>query len=162
MNAIVADNTNDEISSLLIPMAHCKLVLPTVSVAEMIPYQSPQTGQLGTTTDVPDWLSGSLAWRGIQVPMVSFELLNTEPAAQVKVDSHIIILNTTGVSSGLNFICMVTQGIPRLKRVTADGITEIKDAMVKEYWQMEVHLLEEKAVIPDIAKIERACVSILG
>ena len=154
MNAPAIANT-DEIPSLLIPMMHCKLILPAVSVAEMVPYQLPQERHSMVAEDLPDWYLGNLAWRGISIPMVSFELLNAEPAAQPKADSHIVILNNTGASPQLKFICMATQGIPRLNRVAFDDITEVNNAKLKKYWQIEAYIAGEKAVIPDLEKIEK-------
>jgi len=65
---------SDEIPSLLLPIADGKLLLPTVSVAEMLPYKSPQKPKVESAIgEIPEWYIGDLIWRGIMVPMISFE-----------------------------------------------------------------------------------------
>lgn len=154
--------TTNEIPSLLVPMAKEKLILPTVSVAEMIPYQAPQARHTVVYDTIPDWYLGSLRWRGIAVPMLSYELINGDMAPEISPHSQILILNNTGMSSRLPFICMPTQGIPRLSRVAANEISEKTDAYVKEYDQMHVYVAGEQAVIPDVSKLEQVCINMLG
>ncbi|MGH1439960.1 MAG: chemotaxis protein CheW [Cellvibrionaceae bacterium] len=154
-------NTN-EIPSLLVPMADSKLVLPTVSVAEMIPYQAPQARQTVVFDTIPDWYLGSLNWRGISVPMLSYEALNGDVAPEILPFSQILILNNTGVNAQLPFLCLPTQGIPRLSRVAMNEISQNTEAYIKEYDQMHVYVAGEQAVIPDVAKLEHTCVSMLG
>ena len=160
MNSPLAttENDNKEIPSLLIPIANCKLVLPTVSVAEMIPYSSP----ILPSTDMPDWFLGHLQWRQTQVPMVSYERLNGEPLADIKPESQLIILNNTGVSADLPFFCMPTQGIPRLSRVAMNEISDNTAVEAREYDEMQVFVAGEQAVLPDVSKIEKVCAQLLG
>jgi chemosensory pili system protein ChpC len=157
-----SDSNTNEIPSLLVPMLDHKLVLPTVSVAEMTPYQTPQPRQPVAVDDVPDWYLGSFSWRGIMVPMVSYELLNSGNLAPVKPESQIIILNNTGVNQNLPFVCLPTQGIPRLSRVAVNEISENTHSQRDEYDQMHVFVAGEEAVIPDVTKIEMACANLFG
>jgi chemosensory pili system protein ChpC len=155
------DNSN-EIPSLLIPMTHYKLVLPTVSVAEMIPYQAPKPYASLNDKVLPDWFLGTLLWRGTSVPMVSFEKINKQLAAPINPESQILIMNNTGVSNHLPFICMPTQGIPRLSRVAMNEISQNTQISVLEYEVMQVFVAGEQAVIPDVSKLEQTCTELLG
>ena len=67
--------TANELATLLIPMSGEQLVLPNVTVAEIIPYIEPQAHN-----DKPDWYLGVFNWRNIDVPLVSFETINGESA----------------------------------------------------------------------------------
>ena len=157
----VSSEGTTEIPSLLVPMSGCKLVLPTVSVAEMVVYQAPQVS-LDSSSETPQWFLGNFLWRGVQVPMVSYEVLNNDNLPSIKDDSQLIILNRTGVDSKLNFICMPTQGIPRLSRVAANEISENTRLSAKLYDQMQVFVAGEQAAIPNIEKIEKECEKFLG
>ena len=161
---VIVENDDDtsEIPSLLTPMFHQKLVLPTVNVAEMVSYQLPQTSPNIAVGEVPVWYLGDLSWRGINVPMISYEAINGEEIATVQSESQIVILNNTGVNSKLPFFCMPTQGIPRLSRIAMNEISENKQALCREYDLMLVSVAGEKAVIPDISKLEEACADMLG
>ncbi len=157
----VSSDSATEIPSLLVPMGTYKLVLPTVSVAEMVAYQAPQVN-LESSSETPSWFLGNFLWRGVQVPMVSYEVLNSDSLPNVKADSQLVVLNCTGVNSQLKFICMPTQGIPRLSRVAANEISENTRVNAKDYDQMQVFVAGEQAAIPNIEKIERECVRLLG
>jgi chemosensory pili system protein ChpC len=150
-----------EISSLLVPMHGYKLVLPTVSVAEMVAYQAPQVNR-EHRSEVPQWFLGNFLWRGIQVPMISYEVLNNDTLPTIKNDSQLVILNRAHNDSRLNFICMPTQGIPRLSRVAVNEISENTRVSAKLYDQMQVFVAGEQAAIPDIEKIQRECEKLLN
>ncbi len=157
----VSSDSTTEIPSLLVPMGAYKLVLPTVSVAEMVAYQAPQVN-LESSSETPPWFLGNFLWRGVQVPMISYEVLNSGNLPSVKDDSQLVVLNCTGVNNQLKFICMPTQGIPRLSRVAANEISENTRVDAKNYDQMQVFVAGEQAAIPDLEKIERECVRLLG
>lgn len=164
---VSSDNDNgasgaNEIPSLLVPVGGTKLVLPTVSVAEMVPYQAPQARDKTVVETIPEWYLGTFNWRGVRVPMVSYELLNGDAAPSIVEHSQILILNNTGVSSKLPFLCMPTQGIPRLSRVAVDEISENTQVFCKDYDQMQVYIAGEQAVIPDVTKLEQICATLLG
>src|SRR5690554_7289391 len=65
----------DGISSLLLPLKEKQLLLPNVSVAEIIPFS-----QLLTTASPAKWILGQVSWRGLSVPVVCYELINDKPA----------------------------------------------------------------------------------
>ncbi len=158
----VTDNSTNEIPSLLIPMAGHKLVLPTVSVAEMIAYQSPQSNDSLSGDSIPHWYLGNLLWRGILVPMMSYEALNGEAIAPIQSESQVLILNGTGVNAQIPFLCIPTQGIPRLSRVAVNEISENEQAETKQFDQMQVFVAGEQAVIPDVSQLEVVCANLLG
>lgn len=164
--AVTTDNTegssHNEIPSLVVPMAESlKLVLPTVSVAEMVPYQPPQTHPK-VQENAPSWFLGAVNWRGVIVPMVSYELLNGKEAPAIRSDSQLLVLNNTGVHPHLPFVCLPTQGIPRLSRVAVSEISENTQEPLAQYDQMHVFVAGEQATIPDVSKIEQACVDVVG
>jgi chemosensory pili system protein ChpC len=94
--------------------------------------------------------------------MISYEVLNKDALLSIKHDSQLVILNKTGADSRLDFICMPTQGIPRLSRVAVNEISENTRVSAKLYDQMQVFVAGEQAAIPNIVKIERECEKILG
>lgn len=150
-----------EIPSLLVPMSGYKLVVPTVSVAEMVPYLASEVSVDGTS-GAPSWFLGSFLWRGLKVPMVSYEGLNNDHLPNIQNDSQLIILNSTGLDNQLDFLCMPTQGIPRLSRVAANEISENTRVTAKLYDQMQVFVAGEQAIIPNIEKIEKTIIEMMG
>jgi chemosensory pili system protein ChpC len=140
-----------EVASLLIPMQGRQLLAPNVTVAEIVP-----VSQITPVQDAPDWYLGNCVWREQTIPLLSFEALNGEEKPGIAQRSRFAVLNTTGQHESLPFIALLTQGLPRLARVTEDEISEREESETKAYELMHVSWAGEEAVIPDVEAIERA------
>lgn len=139
-----------EVASLLVPLQGRMLLVPNVTVAEIVP-----VSQVTPIQDAPEWYLGNCLWREQIIPLLSFEVLNGEMKPSVGSRSRFAVLNTTGMNESVSFIAIVTQGIPRLARVNEEEITEREDADNKPYELMHVSWAGEEAVIPNIAAIEQ-------
>ncbi len=96
------------------------------------------------------------SWREQTIPLLSFEVMNGEEKPGVVTRSRFAVINTTGQHDALPFIAILTQGLPRLARVTEEEITEREDADKKPFELMHVSWAGEEAVIPDVEAMERA------
>ena len=149
---------SNEVPCLLIPMANSQLLLPTVTIAEMIPYQSPQKK---ADPEMPQWFLGYLPWRGLTVPMLSFERITGQDSPEIDGSSQISVFNNTGVSAQLPFLAIPTTGIPHLSRITPERIIKT-DIEPKPYEIMCVSIADEEAIIPDVSALEHSCADLLG
>ncbi len=140
-----------EVASLLIPIQGRLLLAPNVTVAEIVP-----VSQVIPVADAPAWYLGNCSWREQTIPLLSFEVMNGEAKPGVASRSRFAVLNTTGVNESLPFIAILTQGLPRLARVTEEEITEREDADNKPFELMHVSWAGEEAVIPHVEAMERA------
>jgi chemosensory pili system protein ChpC len=122
-----------------------------VTVAEIVP-----VSQVIPVEDAPAWYLGNCSWREQTIPLLSFEVMNGEDKPGVASRSRFAVLNTTGVNESLPFIAILTQGLPRLARVTEEEITEREDADNKPFELMHVSWAGEEAVIPHVEAMERA------
>lgn len=159
---ITVDDDITEIPSILIPIASKQLLVPTVSVAEMIPFQPPQPDSSISPKDQPNWFLGNLYWRGVKVPMFSFESMSGDSLAPIKTDSQVVILNSIGKSPKVPFLCFPTQGIPHLSRVMPTEISEISGAILSDCDLMQVAIAGSQAIIPNLETLEENCLKILG
>ncbi len=139
----------DIVPSLMIPLAGRTLLVPTVTVAEMVPF-----AQAETVADAPDWLLGDFHWRDLRVPLLSFEVLNGEALPEIQPKSRIAVLNNTGVDEGLPFIAVATQGIPKLVRVSGEDITVNEEESCQSFDRLQATLSGENVVIPDVTALE--------
>jgi chemosensory pili system protein ChpC len=144
------DKKVEEIASLLVPLQNRVLLLPNVSVAEIVPVT-----QVSPVEGAPAWYLGNCFWREQTIPLISFELINGEAKAGVGSRSRFAVLNTTGLNASLPFIAILTQGLPRLARVTEEEITQREDAELQPYELMHISWAGEEAVIPDITAMEQ-------
>lgn len=141
----------EEVASLLIPLQGRMLLIPNVTVAEIVPMS-----QVIPVQDAPAWYLGNCSWREQTIPLLSFEVMNGEEKPGVASRSRFAVLNTTGQHDSLPFIAILTQGLPRLARVTEEEITAREEAEAKPYELMHVSWAGEEAVIPHVEAMERA------
>ncbi|ARN73711.1 chemotaxis protein CheW [Oceanicoccus sagamiensis] len=146
----------NELATLLIPMSGKQLVLPNVSVAEIIPYIEPQADD-----DKPDWYLGAFNWRNTDVPLVSFEAMNGESSGGQGKDRRIAVLNGLVDNQRLPFCGIVTEGVPRLMRIMPDEVSADEGATKGPSELSSVMVSGEKAVIPDVDFIQQEVLNVL-
>lgn len=114
--------TESVIASLYLPVSNKQLLLPNVSVAEVVAYQEPKK-----LIEAPDYFLGTVHWRGIDIPVVSYELANGLKLNDTASTARIAVINTIGEhKDSLPFFAIITQGIPRLVKVSDDIIKKTK------------------------------------
>lgn len=145
------DQNVHEVASLLIPLANCQLLVPTVTVAEMVAFQRPNR-----QADAPDWYLGDIYWREQHVPIMCYEVMNGEAMPNYSSLSRIAVLNNTGMDDSLPFIGIASQGIPRLSRVKDDEIHQQESAALKTFDLMAVAHAGEDVIIPNVSALEQA------
>ena len=139
-----------QISTLLIPISGRHLILPNVTVAEIIPFRDPIVDE-----DVPTWFLGHFEWRASQVPLISFEAINDEPFAGRGYGRRIAILNNVIGDPMLPFCGIVTEGLSRLLRLAAEEIGEDNDASSGPAEIARVYINGERASIPNVTWIQQ-------
>lgn len=139
----------EQIASLLIPMIGRPLLLPNVSVAEIVGWTQPEKEE-----GSPDWMLGTVDWRGIQLPVVSLELMNNSEIEDAALGQRLAVVNGVGEYKQ-NFYAISVQGIPRLVRVFPEEMGSQEDAVHDKAYDMTVTVSGERAVIPDLATVEQ-------
>jgi len=137
------------VPSLMIPLAGRMLLVPTVTVAEMVAFAQPKPVE-----NSPDWLLGDFYWRDLRVPLLSFEVLNGEALPEVQAKSRVAVFNHSGIDDDLPFIAIATQGIPKLARVSADDISVNEDGRCQAFDRLHATLNGENVVIPEVTALE--------
>lgn len=145
------EQKKEDIPSLMLPLSGRVLLVPTVSVAEIVHFETPKA-----VVNSPDWLLGTMMWRELEIPLISYEVLNGEDDPGVNALTRVTVLNNSGLSEDLNFYALVTQGTPKLSRITEDDVELNKGAKVSDFETLAVLVESEEMCIPDLSKIERA------
>lgn len=144
--------TSSVLGSVLIPLHNKSLLLPNVSMAELIAFRKPLPSDKS-----PDWHLGSLSWRGVSIPIISFEVLNGDVPSADTSAARIAVFNSVGTHAKLPFYGVMTQGIPRSIKVTNAEVS--KDSKkVGPAELASVTIRNESAVIPNVDFIESAIV----
>jgi len=147
-----------DISSMLLPVEGCTLLLPGVVVAEIVTFVTPEPDD---SEDVPAWFLGHIYWRNQRVPLVAFEALIGGGTPLVSSHCRIAILNNTGLSHQLGFFAILLQATPKLLRLTPDELSVNHEKISEEGEKLHVTVGGEEAVIPDVEFAERAIVNYL-
>lgn len=140
----------DSVRSLLIPVHGKSLIVPNVAVAEVMPRQ--------TATPVgkaPVWLLGAIGWRGLTIPVISYEASIGDPMVPPGTNSQLAIINTVKGGKNMPFYAILTQGIPRLRTVDEESLLENEaDASVSQGELCHATLDGDPVVIPDLDSLE--------
>lgn len=140
------------VRSQLIPLDGIRLVLPNTAIAEVISFQSPEP-----VADGPDWLLGTINWRGIDIPVLAFETACTDAKVTPGKSSRIIVLNTLNENADLHFYGILAQGIPRLISLDESTIHDAPDieGQPQAYVLRHTIIDGQQVIIPDQKAIEQ-------
>ncbi|QKE64934.1 chemotaxis protein CheW [Aquipseudomonas campi] len=145
--AVTTANSTSNLTALLVPLADRTLMLPNVALAELIPYRAPQI-----TPGLPAWFLGQIAWRDLQLPLLSFEAAsNGQP--QIGPGVRVAVLNALGGRDQVKFIALLVQGIPRSLKV--DGHLARANEVLAPLELDAVQLGEAVVKIPDLIGLEQ-------
>ena len=144
----MSSTMQDSVRTLIIPLQGRNLLLPNVAVAEVIAYLRPRA-----IDAAPDWLLGAISWRGLNIPLISYDRLQGIGDEGALGQARIAVINSVKPDGALQFYALVTTGIPQLKRVNADGIQEVS-ADAGDGLLSQVQLGDIQAVIPDLGALE--------
>lgn len=125
------------------------LILPNIAVAEIVNYSEPES-----VTNAPEWLIGMVQWRGLKIPLISFERAAGQSAPNPSAKNRIAVLNALGGDGSLHYFAIVTKGLPRLVNVERKGIVATESSEAEKFVLAKVVVNEIPAVIPDLDAVE--------
>ena len=97
-----------------------------------------------------------MAWHGWQVPVISYEhLMEDSDNNIITSKARILIIKTLGESTQVNYIGLVIQGLPRLKKVNADSLVEKRTDTLPVAVFSKVSVDDLQAFIPELGELTR-------
>lgn len=143
--------SDTEIRTILAPLTNGNVLLPNSVIAEILNFTSPEPFKHG-----PAWLLGEIAWCGWQVPVINFErLLNIRSGTTVTSKTRILIVKTLGESTQVNYIGLVIQGLPRLKKINEESLVERQTEELADGVFSRVSVDDIQALIPELGDLTR-------
>lgn len=146
---LLSKSDNDTVSSLLVPVQGKSLLVPNVAVAEVVP-----ASEIQAREGLPTWCLGYVPWRGVDVPVISFEIANSQVSGRNSVEVRLAIMNCIGGEQGKKFFAILVQGIPRMIKLTENEVREDKQTTIGQAEKMAVLTQLGKAIIPDLDYLE--------
>lgn len=139
-----------ELDCLLVPLKDRNLIMPNVTVAEVIPFS-----HLLTTNASTEWVLGRLDWRGTLVPAICYEILNGQPSPAPNPDARFIIVNNGSQGSPIPFYAILVQGIPRLMHLQETDLQQVDAMGMGGFDQVAVNMDGVTAMIPNLELLEQ-------
>jgi len=144
-------NGNEELYSLLVPLAEDRLIVPRACVAEVVRFAVPEQED-----GAHNWMLGSVTWNGRPLPVVSYEgLLGKEVPVPTGRTRIVVFYASTGQLKTGHF-GVLTQGFPQLVRVNE----EVLQVHTTDGWpkgspvHCRVKMINEFPLIPDLERLE--------
>ena len=142
---------DEELYSLLVPLADERLIVPRACVAEVVRY-TPPVQKDGNQ----NWMLGNIGWNGRDLPVVAFEgaIGKAVPATTGRTRVVVFYSSTGAIRPG--FFGILTQGFPQLVRVNED-VLKLDST---EGWPQDapvlcrVKMINEFPLIPNLEMLE--------
>ena len=148
--AAVMSPDSAELSCVLIPAGATQLLLPNVTVAEVLPWR-----RVKPIEKAPAWCLGLVGWRGESIPAIRYELLNSGDRASRRTGRCLTIMNRSRSKVGLPFYALVADRLPRLIHVSASDLDR-SSAELGRADVITVKIGADEAVVPNLELIELA------
>ncbi|WP_202844457.1 chemotaxis protein CheW [Luteimonas saliphila] len=144
--------TTTDVRAVLIQTEAARLLLPNASISEVLSYAEPDPVE-----NAPDWLLGTIRWRGWRLPLVAFAPLSGQGAERGGLGHKVIVLKALGGQATMPYFALLTKGFPRLVTVSRDRLATAEGGDAAGTG-VRAHVVfnDEPALIPDIDGIEQA------
>jgi len=115
----MADN-NQSIKCHIFTLRSGNVLLPSAAVADMVSVR-----EMSEAADSPEWMMGTMDWRGHTIPVVSFEVAGGDNVRNVSINTQVAIVRAIGGKLGDNpYVGLVVSGVPHEGVFTRDQIKE--------------------------------------
>lgn len=146
------DADHDAVRCLALPIVGERILLPNAVVAEVF-----AAGAVSATADGPEWLLGSLPWRGLVLPLVCMEAAVGGASLAPGARSKVVVINALSGNESLENYAILVQGIPHQVMATDQTVAlEQPPNGARPFVVADLRVEGEKAFIPDLDAVEKA------
>jgi chemosensory pili system protein ChpC len=151
------EQDENTVRCLALPIVGEQILVPNAVVAEVF-----AAGAVSPASDGPQWLLGSLVWRGRVLPLVCMEAALGGTRLEVGARSKIVIMNTLSANGPLENYAVLVQGIPHQVLATDHTLrleTPVDGA--RPFVAADLQVEGERAFIPDLDAVEKALLDVV-
>jgi len=108
------------IKCVILTLRKSNVIIPNALVAEIISVKEIEKVDTG-----PAWFLGNMTWRGVNVPLLSFEASGGEKISRVNLNTQAVVLYAVGASGEVSespYMGLVMSGVPHVSHFTRDQI----------------------------------------
>ena len=141
----------EELYSLLVPLADERLIIPRACVAEVVRFTTPEYRE-----GSQNWMLGTISWGGRDLPVVAYEGMIGKDIPVATGRTRVVVFYATAGKLKTGFFGVITQGFPQLVRVNRE-VLKLDSA---QGWPdgapifCRVKMINEYPLVPDLEAIE--------
>ena len=105
------------IKSIILTLKNELVVVPNASVAEIISVQD-----VREVENSPRWMLGKARWRGVEVPVVSYEAAGGDDVQAVNINTQVAVMYSVSEDSEHSYIGLAMHGVPHVSTFSRDQI----------------------------------------
>ncbi len=112
--------TNEQlIKSIILTLKNELVVVPNAAVAEIISVQGVQA-----VNDSPAWMLGKARWRGVEIPVVSYEVAGGDDAQAAGINTQVAVMYSANDSDDrpYPYIGLAMHGVPHVSTFSREQI----------------------------------------
>jgi chemosensory pili system protein ChpC len=117
--------SNQLIKSIILTLKNELVVVPNAAVAEIISVQD-----VHQTEDSPRWMLGKARWRGVELPVVSYEAAGGDDAQAVKINTQVAVMYSASEDEDKKYpyIGLAMHGVPHVSTFSREQIKTDENA----------------------------------
>ncbi|MBT8129066.1 MAG: chemotaxis protein CheW [Gammaproteobacteria bacterium] len=112
------------IKSIILTLKNELVVVPNASVAEIISVQD-----VREVEDSPRWMLGKARWRGVEVPVVSYEAAGGDDAQAVNINTQVAVMYSVSEDGEYPYVGLAMHGVPHVSTFSRDQIRTDEQAL---------------------------------
>ncbi len=135
------------IKCVILMLRKQNVIMPEALVAEIISVKD-----VKTIKEAPDWFLGNMKWRGVEVPLLSFEASGGEQISKVNLNTQAVVLyavSKKGEHSVNPYLGLIMSGVPHVSSFS------------RTQMHTDEEVLETHPMVAQKIRINGASVSIL-
>jgi chemosensory pili system protein ChpC len=121
-------HNNQLIKSIILTLKNELVMVPNAAVAEII-----SVHDVSKVEGSPQWLLGKARWRGVELPVVSYEAAGGDSAQDVNINTQVAVMYTvsdeTEKDKTYSYIGLAIHGVPHVSTFSRDQIKTDEQAL---------------------------------
>lgn len=125
----MAEDT-ESIKCVIFTLRKENILVPNALVAEIISVKD-----IEDTDHAESWYMGRMEWRGVDVPLLSFDAAGGASVSKVNLNTQAVVLYAVGKDGDVNshpYLGLVMSGVPHVSRFTREQI-KLNDVVTEDH-----------------------------
>lgn len=140
-------SSTQAIKCVILTLRRENVMVPNAAIAEIV-----SAKDTSYVDNVPNWYVGKMPWRGVDVPLVSFEAAAGHEAKGVNLNTQVAVLYAVTQGAEYPYLGLVISGVPHVSSFTKNQIITDPEALLET---------DSHPMVAQKTRINGAAVSIL-